>query len=516
MASFPKSTQPTTTANDPPHDFWLHLLSALTQDPDLEELRHLRFEGIDVWPIVKATSVMVALNQRQGMYAGQQAGLARTAYRRLMGGLERLKGQFVPLKPLDAEFFCLANIAPALDIDGILINPHLDPLRTSLANRGKKTLTGYYDGKGASGTRFALHSRLLAGSFPQIGRALRNDVQRRLSKKLKSSNQILDNHFKRTNDTIINRIAMTVHLRKIYGDLFGRSKNLSGLFLTNYYNPHGWGAVAAAKELGVATIDVQHGVQGKHHHAYSWPELAGGLPNVVPDFFVCWTAADKDNLDSGSSTHNRSVVAGPSHFQLEALAAAEPKSDNAELTAALANLRAKSRRAEALCRTARDRNQRIVGLFLQYREDGNWLRALRGCVPQGTELWVRRHPGVRRRGAANGEHEIPGITIVDEYPLAALLHCLDLAVTGYSSVGIEAAHVGCPVLAYSPLARQFLEPYCRDAGFELTSEDPASLGSAICNQIQKVGSRRGGAALPNLESVVDMLLSRIYGNGDNI
>jgi hypothetical protein len=71
--------------------------------------------------------------------------------------------------------------------------------------------------------------------------------------------------------------------------LFRQSPNLKRVFLTSWYFPDMMGIIAAAKELGVETIDVQHGKQGKYQGMYSWwtriPEQGYQL---MPDRFWCW------------------------------------------------------------------------------------------------------------------------------------------------------------------------------------------------------------------------------------
>jgi hypothetical protein len=83
--------------------------------------------------------------------------------------------------------------------------------------------------------------------------------------------------------------------------LFRNSTGLKRIFLTSWYFPDMMGIIAAAKELGVETIDVQHGKQGKYQGMYSWwtrvPEKGYQL---MPDRFWCWGQPSCDHILASS------------------------------------------------------------------------------------------------------------------------------------------------------------------------------------------------------------------------
>jgi hypothetical protein len=72
--------------------------------------------------------------------------------------------------------------------------------------------------------------------------------------------------------------------------LFCSASSLSRIFLTSWYFPDTMGIVAAARERGIRTIDVQHGKQGRFQGMYSWwtriPPAEGY--QLIPDGFWCW------------------------------------------------------------------------------------------------------------------------------------------------------------------------------------------------------------------------------------
>jgi|CXWL01.1.fsa_nt_gi hypothetical protein len=71
-----------------------------------------------------------------------------------------------------------------------------------------------------------------------------------------------------------------------------RRANPKILLTVCWYDPLVMAATMAAKRCGVKTIEIQHGVQGKGHFAYSsWLRAPFAGYEVVPDVFWCWGQA---------------------------------------------------------------------------------------------------------------------------------------------------------------------------------------------------------------------------------
>lgn len=68
-----------------------------------------------------------------------------------------------------------------------------------------------------------------------------------------------------------------------------KQKNLKEIYLTSWYFPDMMGICAAASTLGIETIDVQHGKQGKYQAMYSgWNKIPDEGYDLMPDVFWCW------------------------------------------------------------------------------------------------------------------------------------------------------------------------------------------------------------------------------------
>jgi hypothetical protein len=95
--------------------------------------------------------------------------------------------------------------------------------------------------------------------------------------------------------------------------VFAASPDLRRIFMSNWYFPDMMGLIAAARELGIATIDVQHGKQGRYQGMYSWWTcIPPGGYRLMPDHFWCWGAPSCEHIlaSSPERLHHRPVAGG--------------------------------------------------------------------------------------------------------------------------------------------------------------------------------------------------------------
>jgi hypothetical protein len=92
-----------------------------------------------------------------------------------------------------------------------------------------------------------------------------------------------------------------------------RFSSLKKIFLISWYLPEMMGIIASARQLGITTIEVQHGQQGKFHAGnYGWkffPE--NGFLNM-PDKFWCWGKKSIKNMleDSTNRKFHKPILGG--------------------------------------------------------------------------------------------------------------------------------------------------------------------------------------------------------------
>jgi hypothetical protein len=97
------------------------------------------------------------------------------------------------------------------------------------------------------------------------------------------------------------RLSAFFAIRKYYRNKLVRF-NSKLVIVVAYYSLRGMALMQAASDLEITTVDVQHGVQGDKHVAYSeWPAMSDGRFGCLPTCFWCWTDADVDNINMWSN-----------------------------------------------------------------------------------------------------------------------------------------------------------------------------------------------------------------------
>jgi hypothetical protein len=87
-----------------------------------------------------------------------------------------------------------------------------------------------------------------------------------------------------------------------------KCKKLEEIYLTSWYFPDMMGICAAASGLGIKTIDVQHGKQGKYQAMYSgWTKIPKGGYDLMPDNFWCWGQPSCDHILASSPSRSSHI-----------------------------------------------------------------------------------------------------------------------------------------------------------------------------------------------------------------
>ena len=84
--------------------------------------------------------------------------------------------------------------------------------------------------------------------------------------------------------------------------ILSKQKKLKEIYLSSWYFPDMMGICAAASELGIKTIDVQHGKQGKYQAMYSgWTKITESGYALMPNNFWCWGQPSCDHILASSA-----------------------------------------------------------------------------------------------------------------------------------------------------------------------------------------------------------------------
>ncbi len=68
---------------------------------------------------------------------------------------------------------------------------------------------------------------------------------------------------------------------------------------------------AAARQLGITTVDIQHGGMHRHHAmAANWFNVPKGGYELLPDYFWCWTEQSASYVQFEKEQHHKAIIGG--------------------------------------------------------------------------------------------------------------------------------------------------------------------------------------------------------------
>lgn len=87
--------------------------------------------------------------------------------------------------------------------------------------------------------------------------------------------------------------------------------NPSKVYSICYYEEYSMALLIAAKRLKIPYYDIQHGIQGPEHFAYSnFKNIPiGGYP-TLPDYFLCWDENSAENINVWGKPFHQAIVIG--------------------------------------------------------------------------------------------------------------------------------------------------------------------------------------------------------------
>jgi hypothetical protein len=244
-------------------------------------------------------------------------------------------------------------------------------------------------------------------------------------------------------------LQAAIKSRDTYLQLFN-SLRPKMIFLACYYFPAFMGLNWAAKIKGVASIDIQHGKQGKYHGMYShWTKIPQEGYALLPKWFWSWGTLSADNIMKWQAdrTSHRCVVGGNpwiSRWNSKEFSTNELVRPNAEKIILVTT-------------------QAPVGDFYDFFPE-----MLVDAIKMSPADWlwiIREHPNFKQ-----GNSLIQGklkavdsskykIGIHNKFPLYSLLAICDFHVTAFSSVCYEADFFSVPTAIFSDIGKKL---YCQE------------------------------------------------------
>lgn len=255
--------------------------------------------------------------------------------------------------------------------------------------------------------------------------------------------------------------------------------------IVSYYSLEGMSFVWACKKMGIPVVDLQHGVQGPLHPAYSqWAinqQYRSSIP-LVPDFFWVWSPSEATAIEDWTNgTDHQCYVGGNPWVDLWKTPNDEP--------VAIKQLRKK---AETVANRAHGKFIVLVTLQygLAYSEQLEPLRGLLEFASDTCKFWIRLHPMMMDRLQEIKQYlNNPFVEIdeVSDLPLPVLLTHCDAHITHSSSTVIEASDYNVPSIITSRFGAELFKEHL-NAGLAIEANaDPIHIHSALKNlqQLEK-------------------------------
>jgi hypothetical protein len=245
-------------------------------------------------------------------------------------------------------------------------------------------------------------------------------------------------NFLKTASFIINNFGMMKFLYdfKYFENLLTQVK-AKFVYFTCYYGEK-MAFVAAARKMGIQTIDLQHGVQGDYHAAYGgWENVPDTGYLMLPDLFSVWSSQEKDSIIAWSSNlkcqSHGAVVEGNPWLNIW-------KGSNS-FTKHYDELFAKEFSADK-------GRKRLLFTHQDASLWPEWFPNALQKVSSDTDIFFRLHPGSKgelpywRKYFNKIGLENIILRRATYWPLLALIRNMDIHVTCHSTCVIEAAALG--------------------------------------------------------------------------
>jgi hypothetical protein len=239
------------------------------------------------------------------------------------------------------------------------------------------------------------------------------------------------------------RTRQTLFFRDYYRSWLRRLRPGAAL-IPGYSSTETMGLIAACREAGIASYDIQHGVQGAEHFAYrAWTALPKEGYELLPSRFWCWGEEEARAINRwGEAAPGRHVAFRGGNPCLEIYGR-----DGRPVATALAG-------------GARPAVRVLYTLQAAYALPDFVVEAMRRSPPEWS-WWLRVHPQYwETREPIRDSLRRAGLSgfVIDEasdYPLASVLTVSDVHVTDFSSSVLEAADLGVPSVVVSDRGRLF-------------------------------------------------------------
>ena len=472
-----------------------------------------RYSGFEVWPIVKYVLVKQLMASMSRGYGPPEsfewyktiAQKNRLPKRRFWDRRQSQPNHTKTLNHLPLEmlqscpYWCIGAGRGLFELGSDKVSQHHHALRTALIKKGHQSVGLYYShdsdkypelsayGPNFDINGFVKHVARNAG-VPEICQSHLEPRFKGLDIVVSTAGHPIDHLFALA-DNYVGRVEYSILCFESVLEI-ARPK---AIFTTNYASFFGWALAHVCRRYNVPFVDIQHGIEGRYNGAYYFEQTPKNDWSLLPTRHLCWSQSDAD-LFSSQHEQRKATVVGPTWQQVAPFLSSQTQEEDKAISA------------------LKSREGPLILYAAQSAEDVFIARELRAA---GLNVAYREHP--RRRGEAEklvGLHESEELLckFASDAPLPTLLRSVDAIVTGYSSVLIEAALQGIPILATSDYASLLTIDYHRELDGLITirpAQDVREKTKAALSWVKDIekGPRRRAASnlsLPEALSCLDI------------
>ncbi len=463
--------------------------------PDTVDVHAWRYGGLDLWPLFKTSAVGLAILTKVGQRKfamptgglGWQAGVLFDYFARAAVGAIRKRAlpPVAPREGLAGSTVYFASGWHARDLGEFFVTPSMDVVAALLQRAGHRNVF-WYELLGAEDPRLArtLHQPGfgLAGLLSDArARALRFGTRKMLREMpgLASWCAAVAARLQISASFLLfwlgRQANLSVAVARAFEEIFERFGVPRLLLISNSCTWSTAGLAAAAKKRSVPVIDVHHGVECRSAITAIGQRPHFSRFNSAPDALVSWETDRHDD--------DRVCAAGPLGLMLPNVTSPAERAE-AESYAGLRALIGHQRAQLARHVNGRQYTGEVL-VSLQPGDDGRWFSDVVREMPDGVFFWIRSHG--MDRAPANLPGEIAGrsdCAIASSSLLSLLLERVDVHLTRFSGVTLEAAAMGVPTVATEPYAAYLYELQLANTAIAV-AQKPRAIAALLQRAIAK-------------------------------
>ena len=525
-------------------DAWRRLFIAFDTSPQRYPVHSWRYKALDIWPIIKTQFMLRACNlfhadkshfltlpsdlQKNNIRFTKSAGAPAetrsiasppaSKKNELPAGFGRLAKSF---HPLVADILFWGADISRTDIGDYGVIPLIDPLRIVLEESQIRTTSLLSDvAKDDPSLKLFLAGGTYGFSedFSKIRTAYASDdlidfeALEGFTDWFSEISAIWPIERLHTRAQMSSIIAQTQSCYQVLLDYY-RMHALKGVAVFAFYGLIGHASAAACRDIGIPCIDIQHGVAGRGHESYHWPNMPAGGYNTLPTHFLTWTDIERQAIaeNAGPDGPQASVIGHT--WRLTAALFDElsqpPIALNRKRYLQTQKVFREKTKDTASALSAESMNI-LVSLYTD--QDTGWLKDVIKTSPANWRYFIRLHPGEAKRTDAIKAREVEfksmnaEVQTATEATIPALMPHMNAHLTKYSSTVIDALAYGVPSVCFSESANWFYPPE-EYTSVTVVKNNPDEIINSLKNSLRENSERNiTKASLSDLQqTLLDIL-----------